>query len=102
MRLDSVCRESWKNAGGFLDEARQRRWELKASYEDLSDDPARQDRFVGSRSWVEKLSPELVPLVGGSELVVSLVYANKPELRGDVDEEFGTRAGRKWSLGKDK
>ena len=89
-------------AGGYLDALRIRRLELEATYDDVSDDPARQDRFVGTLSWVEKVSPGLASMVGGSELVVSLVYGSKPEFRGEVDEELGLRAGLKWSVGEPK
>lgn len=87
------------NAGWYFGGGRDRRLELAATYDDVSDDPSRQDRFVGTLSWVETLSADLAQLAGGSELVVSLVYGSKPEYRGDVDEDFSARAGLKWSLG---
>ena len=55
-------------------------------------------RLVGTLSWVASLGPELARLAGGSELVVSLVWADKPEFRGEVDEELGVHAGLKWSF----
>jgi hypothetical protein len=83
----------------YLDSARQRRIALEASYDDVSDDAAKQDRFVGTLSWVGRVSPKLADALGGSDLVVSFVYANKPEFRGEVDKDFGMRAGLKWSFG---
>lgn len=68
----------------------------------MSDDESLQDRFVADLTWVETLSDTLAQAVGGSELVVSLVWANKPEFLDDVDEDFGVRAGLKWSLGNGK
>lgn len=84
--------------GWYFGGERDRRLELEASYDDVSDDPARQDRFVGKLSWVEKLSG-IAQAVAGSDLVVTLVYGSKPEFRGEVDEELGLRFGLKWSLG---
>ena len=44
----------------------------------------------------------LAQAIGGSEFVAALVWANKPEFRGEVDEDCGLRAGLKWSLGNGK
>lgn len=87
-------------AGGFIAKARDRRWLLEASYDDFSDDPSRQNRLVGKLSWVQRLSPDLATVAAGSDFVVSFVYANKPEFRGEVDHDFGLRAGLKWSFDK--
>jgi hypothetical protein len=92
-KLSGVARAGWFFGGG-----RDRRLEFEATYDDVSDDPARQDRFIGELSWVEKLSG-LAQAVAGSDLVVTLVYANKPEFRGEVDEELGLRFGLKWAFG---
>ncbi|MFL6263141.1 MAG: hypothetical protein ACJ76Y_25880 [Thermoanaerobaculia bacterium] len=87
------------HGGLYLGNTRARRLELDATYDDVTDDPARQDRFVGSVSWIESLNDSLAKVVGGSELVVKLVYANKPKFLGDVDRDLGLRFGLKWSLG---
>jgi hypothetical protein len=86
------------NAGWYLGNSRDRRVELEATYEDVTDDPTRQSRFVGTLSWVEKLNGDLAKVVGGSELVVTLIYADKSEFRGEVDKALGARAGLKWSF----
>lgn len=96
---DAHALSSTLNAGCYFGGGRDRRLELEATYDDVSDDPNRQDRFVSTLSWVETLDAELAKLAGGSELVVSFIWANKPEFRGEVDEDFGLRAGLKWSLG---
>jgi hypothetical protein len=84
--------------GLYFGGGRDRRLELEATYDDVSDDPARQDRLIGKLSWVEKMDGMLATLAG-SDLVVTLVYASKPEFRGDVDQDLGVRFGLKWSLG---
>lgn len=94
--ISGIARGGWYFGGG-----RDRRLELEATYDDVSDAPNRQDRFIGELSWVEKLSG-LAQAVAGSDLVVTLVYANKPKFRGEVDEELGLRFGLKWSLGDPK
>lgn len=100
-RQDSAHKFSGKaNAGRYFGGGRDRRLELAASYDDVTDDPTLNDRWLFTLSWVEQLSPTLAQAVGGSEFVATLIYANKPEFRGDVDEDFGLRAGLKWSLGK--
>jgi len=79
--------------------AKQRtRFDLEAKYEDASGDPERNDRLVSTLSWTQKLSDQLATVAGGSNLVVALVYASRPEYRGEVDEELSLRAGLKWSI----
>jgi len=95
-KISAVARGGLYFGGG-----RDRRLELDATYDDVRDDPARQDRLVVKLSWVEKLS-NLAQTVAGSDLVVTLVYASKPEFLGDVDKELGMRFGLKWSLGDGK
>lgn len=92
-KISGVVRAGWYLLGG-----RNSRLELDATYDDVTDDPARQDRFVSTLSWVEKLNPELAQIVGGTNLVVTLVYADKPEFRGEVDKDLGLRFGVKWSF----
>jgi len=87
------------HGGMYLGSTRDRRLEVDASYDDVTDDPTRQDRFVASLSWIESLNASLTKVVGGSELVVKLVYANKPEFLGDVNKDLGVRFGLKWSVG---
>jgi hypothetical protein len=90
--------------GIYLGTSRAHRLSLEAKYDWASSD--RQDRFVSTLTWTEKpdaaLGEAVKQFMGGSDIVVSLVYANKPEFRGEVDEEFGLRAGLKWSFGGTK
>jgi len=62
------------------------RFDASASYEDFSDDPARQDRGLVTASVT-------YPIAEGFFLTVGAVYATKPEFRGDVDAELSARAG---------
>lgn len=71
--------------GENADRARSR-LDLALSYEDISDDPSRQDRGLASAT----LS---YPVARGFYLSFGAVYATKPEFRGDVDEELSARAG---------
>lgn len=102
-RQDSGHKLSIKGtAGGYFGGGRDRKLELSAAYDDVSDDKNLQNRFVANLTWVETLNSTLAQAVGGSEFVATLVWANKPEFRGEVDEEFSLRAGLKWSLGSGK
>ncbi len=85
--------------GLYFGGGRSHRLELKANYDDISDDPTRQNRFVSTLSWVEKLNSTLTQALGGSDLTVTFIYANKPEFRGEVQHDLGLRAGLKWSVG---
>jgi hypothetical protein len=87
------------HGGMYFGKTRAGRLEVDASYDDVTDDPTRQDRFVASLSWIESLTAPLAKVVGGSQLVVKLVYANKPEFLGDGDKDLGVRFGLKWSVG---
>jgi hypothetical protein len=100
---DKVRKVSAKaTAAAYFGGGRNRKLELTAMYDDASNDKTLQDRFVANLTWVEKLGESLAQAVGGSEFVATLVWANKPEFRGEVDEDFGLRAGLKWSLGDGK
>lgn len=69
------------------------RLDIAVSYEDLFDDPERQDRFIASLTYTVKLND-------GMSLPVGLVYANKPEFLAmeNVDEEITARLGLKLTL----
>jgi hypothetical protein len=68
------------------------RMDLKASYEDVSSDPARQNRGLLVATFTQRVfQKQLVAL--------SLVYATKPEFRGDVDEELSARLGFNYRWG---
>ena len=51
----------------------------------------RQDRWVSTLTLSQRVSEE-------ASLAVSLIYANKPEFRGMVDEELSARAGLKFEV----
>lgn len=67
------------------------RLDLEGSYEDVSDDPMRQDRAVVTLSYGQKVSDK-------STGTVSLAWASKPELLGEVNKELSAVVGLKWSL----
>lgn len=89
-------------AAGYFGGGRDRKLELTATYDDVTGDKNLQNRFVANLTWVETLNSVLAQAVGGSEFVATLVWANKPEFRGEVDEDLSLRAGLKWSLGSGK
>jgi len=67
------------------------RLDLEASHCDVDDDPDRQDRTVATLTYLQRVSEH-------SDASVSLVWANKPEFRGEVDEELSALAGLKLSF----
>jgi len=89
-------------AARYFGGGRDRKLELTATYDDVTGDKKLQNRFVADLTWVETLNATLAQAVGGSEFVASVIWANKPEFRGQVDKDFGLRAGLKWSLGDGK
>lgn len=72
------------------------RLDFEAKYEDVSDDEVRSDdRLTASLTFTQKVTDS-------SAATLSVVYANKPELLGEVDEELSARVGLKFSLDKEK
>lgn len=71
------------------------RFELDAGYHDVDGDTMRQDRFVATATFIQKLAD-------GTATSLSLVYANKPEYLGEVDEELSARVGLRYSMGGKK
>lgn len=67
------------------------RVELSASYEDVDNDPTRQDRFMSSLTYSQLISDSAAISFG-------LVYANKPEYRGDVGTEISAQLGINYRL----
>jgi hypothetical protein len=68
------------------------RLDFKIDYEDVSDDPRRQDRGTAVGTFSQK--------VYGSVLALSLVYGTKPEFRGDVNQDLSARLGLNYKWGK--
>lgn len=71
---------------GSSGDAARVRMDLSASYEDVSDDPAKHDRGVANLTFT-------YPVGTGMFLSIGAVYATRPEYRGEVDKEFNARAG---------
>ena len=69
------------------------RVDLAVNYEDVKDDPARQNRTTARFTFSQGLSDGLF-------LTLGLVWANKPEYRGQVDQEISARAGINYKLGE--
>jgi hypothetical protein len=62
------------------------RMDLSVTYEDVSDDPSKNDRGVAKATFT-------YPIGNGTFLSIGAVYATKPEYRGEVDKELSARAG---------
>jgi hypothetical protein len=72
-------------------ESQKTRLDLVASYEDVSDDPARQDRGIASLTLSRQLSDDWV-------LAVGVVYATKPEFRAAADKDVSLRLGLNYKI----
>ena len=82
----------WLKGFGLTGDAtsdQKARFDLEASYEDVSDDEMRQNRFVATAMLTQKTSACTAASFG-------FVYANKPEFLGEVDEEVSARFGIRW------
>jgi hypothetical protein len=71
------------------------RFDANLSYEDFSDDPARQDRGIATVTFS-------YPVGQGFFVSIGAVYATRPEFRGDVDEEISARLGFTYKLIQDQ
>ena len=67
------------------------RFDLEAAYEDVSGDTQKQARFVSTATFTQRISDTMSVAAG-------VVYANRPEYLGQVDEELSARAGLKLKL----
>jgi hypothetical protein len=64
--------------------------DLVASYEDVGDDPNRQDRGIASLTFTRK--------VGMMDIPFSIVYANHGEFLPDVDARLSAHVGLKFNM----
>lgn len=67
------------------------RLDVESVYEDVSGDPMKNDRWVGSLTFSQQIGSE-------AAASISLLWANKPEFLGEVDEDLGARVGLKWTV----
>lgn len=67
------------------------RLDFVGSYEDVSDDPARQDRGVATLTLTRKFGTLSIPL--------GIVYANHGEFLAETDKKFSAHLGLKFDLG---
>jgi hypothetical protein len=75
----------------FKDGAGSSRIEAESKYEDYGEDPQRQERWVTTLTFSQKLADQAVFTLG-------LVYADRPEFRGVVDKEISARVGLSYRL----
>jgi hypothetical protein len=98
-RLEQVSTSCYSQ---FLEDHAQdwsKRMMLKVEYSksdgyhlDLPDDEVRNDdRLVATLSYIQKMSES-------SSASLSLIYANKPELVGEVDQEVSAHVGLKLKM----
>ncbi len=67
------------------------RFDFETKYEDVSGDEQRNKRWTAIASLTERLNDDM-------SFVVSGVWANKPEYRGEVDSEWTARAGLRYKI----
>lgn len=67
------------------------RLDLEGIFQDGTGEGLKQSRFLATTTFTQKINERF-------SLSVGFVYANRPEFRGDVDEELSARAGLRFSL----
>jgi hypothetical protein len=99
--LDLPSQRSWVGSivwGRYLTatsaDGRASRFDLVGSYEDVSSDPLRQDRGVATLTFSQRLMNGLIA-------TVAIIYATKPEFRGEVAEEWGSHLGLNYKFGRE-
>jgi hypothetical protein len=82
--------------GGYFkfvsDDPRSTRFDLAASYEDVSNDPLRRNRGIGTLTLSQVLSSGLIASA-------TIVYATEPEYRDAVQKEWSSRIGINYKFG---
>jgi hypothetical protein len=81
--------------GRYLDplgeQSQATRIDINASYEDVSNDPKRQDRGIATATLARQVGNDWV-------LALGLVYATKPEFRGEADRDLSLRLGLNYKI----
>jgi hypothetical protein len=72
-------------------EAREGRLEVALNYENVSTDPNKKDRFIGSVTYTQKLSDTIT-------VPISLVYANHTQFLPQSDRQLGVHFGLSYKL----
>ena len=67
------------------------KFHLSVEYIDVSDDPARRDRMVGTVTYE-------IPLPSGTSLPISLTYANHSQFLGEQDKELSAHFGLSYKV----
>lgn len=80
---------------GFAEEiiGGRSRLDVSMSYENVGDDPARDDRALANITLSQEISPGLF-------LTLGIQWANKPEYRAMSDEDLTARAGISYKLAR--
>jgi len=97
-RLDRIQKTVIKGSlGGYMHSNAQgnqtTRVDLEGLFEDVTGDEKRNNRFVATLTFSQKMT-------GDMSAAFSVVYANKPEYLGEVDEELGARVGLRYKIDK--
>jgi hypothetical protein len=71
--------------------SREGRIDIALNYENVSNDPTRQDRFIGSITYSQKVTDTFT-------FPISLVYANHGKYLTDVDRRMGVHFGISYKL----
>jgi hypothetical protein len=71
------------------------RLDVSASWENVSDDPERQDRGVASVTFTQRINDDL-------SIPIALVYANHSKFKGEVDKDLSAHFGLSYKLARKK
>ncbi|MCZ6710769.1 MAG: hypothetical protein O7B25_10425 [Gammaproteobacteria bacterium] len=83
----------FQNSEGILENSR---FDFSLRYEDVDDDPDRNDRSIASATWTKKIGTISIPL--------TLVYSNRPEFLDEqgLDERFAATIGLRYELNRNE